>query len=242
MTFTNKINVLIPAAGRGSRSGLNYPKTLYKVDGKEILLYILDLIKEIDRKPTLIVSPDGSEIIRNFLIKNNRNAELILQEKALGMGNAILQYKYSESYQLAEDIILIWGDIPFIRKKTLSKLIKEHFSSRNDFTLITKNVDKAYTIIERNSKNEITNIKETREEGSSPINGERDIGLFIFKKRTVFEILEEELPQKYGLKTNEHGFLYIIKHLSKRGYKIEGLPIASEKELRSLNYISDLDV
>ena len=241
MTFTNKINVLIPAAGRGTRSGLDYPKTLYKVDGKEILLHILDLIDEIDKKPTLVVSPDGFQIIKNFLIKNNRKAELILQEKALGMGNAILQYKNSESYQLAEDIILIWGDIPFIRKNTISKLIKEHFSHGNEFTLITKNVQKAYTIIERNSENKITNIKETREEGTSPINGERDIGLFIFKKRTIFEILEEELPRKYGSKTNEHGFLYIIEHLSKRGYKIEGLPIANEKELRSLNYISDLE-
>ena len=242
MTFTNRINILIPAAGRGSRSGLNYPKTLYKVDGKEILLHILDLVDEIDKTPTLIVNPEGFEIIKNFLKRNNRNAELILQEYALGMGNAILQYKYSESYQLAENIILIWGDIPFIRKKTLAKLIKEHFSNENDFTLITKNVEKAYTLIERNSENKITNIKETREEGSSPVKGERDIGLFIFKKRIVFEILEEELPRKYGLKTNEHGFLYIIEHLFKRGYKIQGLPIANEKELRSLNYISDLEV
>ena len=117
-----------------------------------------------------------------------------------------------------------------------------HFENKNEFTLISKYVDKAYTIIKRNKKNEIIQIIETREEGESPTSGERDIGLFLFNKNKVFNLLQKELSGKYGKATSEHGFLYVVEHLAKKGGKIEGLPIAEEKELRSLNYISDLEI
>ena len=51
---------------------------------------------------------------------------------------------------------------------------------------------------------------------------------------------KQDLEGKYGINTNEHGFLYLIKHLSNRGYKIEGLQIANDRELKSLNSLSDL--
>ena len=70
--------------------------------------------------------------------------------------------------------------------------------------------------------------------------GERDIGLFIFKKKEIFDLLELDLPKKYSSRTKEHGFLYIISHLVKKGFKVEAMTIAIDKELLSLNKISDL--
>ena len=83
---------------------------------------------------------------------------------------------------------------------------------------------------------------ETREENIPIENGERDIGLFIFKKKVIFDLLELNLPRKYSTKTKEHGFLYLISHLVKKGYKVEGLKIAKGEELISLNKISDLEI
>ena len=39
--FKNNISVLIPAAGLGKRSGLNYPKSLYKVKNVPIIVRII---------------------------------------------------------------------------------------------------------------------------------------------------------------------------------------------------------
>ena len=58
--YKRKINVLIPA-GEGKRSGLSYPKTLYEIEDKPILLHILDLIHFIDDKPTIVVNPKGEK-------------------------------------------------------------------------------------------------------------------------------------------------------------------------------------
>ena len=38
------INVLIPAAGKGTRSNLKYPKTLYKIKGTPIIISLIKTI------------------------------------------------------------------------------------------------------------------------------------------------------------------------------------------------------
>ena len=53
-------------------------------------------------------------------------------------------------------------------------------------------------------------------------------------------MLQKELQSKYGQVSGEHGFLYIIKELILHGAKVEALPIATEKDLISLNYIKDV--
>ncbi len=237
-----KIDVLIPAAGKGTRANLSYPKTLFKIKGKEILLYIFQLIENIDSNPKIIINPEGEKYINNFLLSRNIKAELIIQNTAKGMGDAVLQYEKSLSFKNSENILLIWGDIPFIRKQTVEKLISIHIKNNNDFTLVSKYVEEAYTFIERDSNNNIVKVVETREEGLLPSAGERDIGLFLFKKEPIFKILKEDLNSKFGKLTGEHSFLYIVEHLTKNGLKVEGLPIADENELKSLNRIEDLGV
>ena len=71
MILNNDINVLIAAAGKGTRAKLPYPKTLYKINGEEILLKILNATKVFDSKQTIITSPKGKEQIQNFLINVN---------------------------------------------------------------------------------------------------------------------------------------------------------------------------
>ena len=120
-------------------------------------------------------------------------------------------------------------------------MIQRHFENNNVFTFVTRDTDKAYTIVKRNERDEIIDILETKEENLPIKNGERDIGLFIFKKDIIFKFLKLELTKKYSLTSKEHGFLYIINHLVKNQFKVEGLKIAHKKELISLNKISDLN-
>ena len=132
-------------------------------------------------------------------------------------------------------------DIPFIQEETVSEMIRIHEIHENDFTFTTRIVDSAYTYVLRDEKNRLAEVIETRELGiGKPSYGERDIGLFVFKKDLVINMLKMELQSKYGQESGEHGFLYIIKELIIQGAKVEALPIATEKDLISLNYIEDI--
>ena len=42
------------------------------------------------------------------------------------MGDAVLKFKKSKFYNNSDHILLIWGDIPFIKKSSIDKLIKVH--------------------------------------------------------------------------------------------------------------------
>ena len=241
MKFNKKVKVLIVAAGKGSRANLPYPKTLFKINGEEILLKILNTTKDLDDFPTIIVSPKGKKDIKDFLVNYSKKAFLAIQKDAKGMGDAVMQFKKSPAFEISDDILLIWGDIPYIKKKTIQEMVEVHFKSNNTFTFVTAETEKAYTKVIRDEKNNILDVIETREESIPIKKGERDIGLFIFKKNEIFNLLKMELPKKYSLKTKEHGFLYLIRHLVEKGFKVEGLKIAEKQELISLNKITDLD-
>ena len=121
-------------------------------------------------------------------------------------------------------------------------LLKIHEKKENDFTFPTRFVDSAYTIVSRDKNNNLVEVIETKELGiDQPKPGERDMGLFVFKKDIIFKELQRDSKFKFGNISGEHGFLYIIRELIFKGYKVEGLPIAAEKDLISLNYLKDVE-
>ena len=234
--------VLIAAAGRGTRAGLAYPKTLFSIQGKPILVRIFELLLPYDATPTVIVSPDGLVPIRDTLALHKLGAHLVVQPEARGMGDAVLRFSQSPAFSDAEHVLLIWGDIPFVQVKTVEQIVEAHRSQGNDFTFATRMVDLPYTVVSRGEAGEVTRVIETREEGiDKPQFGERDIGLFVFRKSTVLAALAEDLSGKWGKSTGEHGFLYIIGHLVARGLRVVALPIATEMDLVSLNSLKDID-
>ena len=236
-----EISVLIAAAGVGSRAGLPYPKTLFPIKGKPILVHLAELLAPYDAEPTVIVNEDGKEQIKQCLLQNNIQAQLVLQSMPNGMGDAVLCIDNSEEFTNSEHVLLVWGDIPFLKQETVETMINYHVEQDSDFTFASRVVDEAYTVVLRDKSGNVTHLMETREEGITDLGpGERDIGLFIFRRSLTLQALREELPNKWGKSTGEHGFLYIIEHLVSKGLRVEALPIAKEIELVSFNNMEDV--
>ena len=239
----SNLRVLIAAAGRGTRSGLPYPKTLYPVNGVPILLRILSLLAPYDSTPTVIVSPAGEQPIDRCLRAADVKAHIVIQPQPLGMGDAVLRFYASPAFVHAEHVLLIWGDLPYVSPETVAQISHTHFEHKNDFTFATRQVESAYTTVLRDNSGQVLEVLETREQGGSEAQpGERDIGLFVFRKAAAFPILSEDLSGKFGSSTGEHGFLYLIRHLVRLGFKVEALKVATESDLISLNRLEDLDM
>lgn len=237
-----EICALVAAAGRGTRAGLPYPKTLFPIQGKPILVRVAELLAPYDLHPTVIVSPNGYQPIQECLDAVGLAAHLIVQPEPRGMGDAVLRFDQSPAFANAEHVLLVWGDVPFIQPQTIASLVDEHLVRGNDFTFATRRVDSAYTVVSRDGAGHVTGVVESREQGiAQPQAGERDIGLFIFRKDLVLHALREELTGKWGRATGEHGFLYLIGHLASRGLRVAALPIATELDLVSLNSLKDVD-
>ena len=231
---------LIAAAGAATRAQLPYPKTLFQVRGKPILVRALEAMDDFDVAPTVIVSPSGADAIAASVAGSGRRANFAVQEFPRGMGDAILCLEGSAA-DPAEHVLLMWGDIPFIQEATLAALVGHHLRSGDDFTFATAVVDSAYTVVERGAEGQVLSVAETRELGvAEPPPGERDLGLFVFRRQVVLELLREDLAGKYGRRTGEHGFLYIIGHMVARGFRVSALPIAMPLDLISFNSMRDM--
>jgi bifunctional UDP-N-acetylglucosamine pyrophosphorylase/glucosamine-1-phosphate N-acetyltransferase len=230
---------LIAAAGRGSRAGLPYPKTLFEVQGRAILLRAIDALTPHADELVVIASPDGREPIVSCLAEAGIIARIAIQQTPRGMGGAVL---IGAAEVAAEHILLAWGDVPFFQPETVAAMVAAHHQHGNDFTFATALVDSAYTIVSRDEAGRVVGVVESREAGlADPGPGERDIGLFVFRRAPVIAKLREDLPGKFGKTTGEHGFLYAIGHLAAAGCKVEAVPVASALDLVSLNSLKDIE-
>jgi bifunctional N-acetylglucosamine-1-phosphate-uridyltransferase/glucosamine-1-phosphate-acetyltransferase GlmU-like protein len=155
------------------------------------------------------------------------------------MGDAILQYKKSKFYNQKDHILLVWGDLPFLYKRTIDKMIDKYFSTNSFMTLVSGFQKNPYTIILRDINYSIKCIQETRKKNIKINNGEREIGVFLFNKK-LMKILN--FYKKFDITDGkkEHNFLYLISILYSRNFLITSSPISNEKEFKSLNYITDI--
>ncbi|HEX4848723.1 MAG TPA: NTP transferase domain-containing protein [Novosphingobium sp.] len=231
---------LIAAAGRGTRAGLPYPKTLFEVQGKPILIRVAEALLPHADRLVVLASPDGAAPIRETLERHGIAADVVIQDEPRGMGHAVLTSAACPAVASAEHVLLGWGDIPFFQPATVAAMMQAHRDHGNDLTLASALTDAAYTIVARDEAGQVVGLTETREAGLEPAPGERDIGLFVFRREPMFAVLRQDLPGKFGKGTGEHGFLYAIAPLAASGHRVEAVPVATELDLVSLNSLGDL--
>ncbi len=224
--------LLIPAAGKGKRSGLDYPKCLHRIDDVPIIIHLIKKFQAFSKEITVIINPATEQLFTNCFEEFGIIANFIFQKEAHGMGDAIL--KASSAFNENDHIILVWSDIPFLSSGTIQRLINCHEIFINEFSFATWYGDNCYTIVEREN-GKLKAVLETKLLGLKPKEGERDIGLFIFKGGPVFKLLASNDSTNYSNGNNEHGFLYCIEVLANMGSKIEGYPISDRQDTLSFN-------
>lgn len=237
----NDLHALIVAAGKGSRSKLSKPKSLFEINGNSILSRIVDSLPITQKNIHLVINPLEEKLFQKELTKHSMNINFLFQNTPKGMGDAILRFRESPYFSDCKFVLLIWGDIPFIKTETINKLIEFFLCNKSDFAFPTFISENSYTRVIRNSNGDVISLEESREEGFKPLKGERDIGLFLFQKEKIFDLLELNLDNKFGKQTGEHSFLYIISHLVNMGMKVNALNIASYEETISLNTPEDIE-
>lgn len=198
------------------------------------------MLKVYDSRPAVVVSPSGQARIQGELSNFSLDAELILQERPLGMGDAVLRLIHSQ-LEPTKHVLLVWGDIPFIQRETVEELVQEHFRRDSDFSMATRIVDEPYTLVIRDAGDHVVSVEETKLTGNSYPSGEREIGLFIFKRDSVIPELSKLAEDSDQSSSSEFGFLPVIGQLASKGLRIVALPIAKKIELISLNFLRDLE-
>ncbi|QCI16873.1 UDP-N-acetylglucosamine diphosphorylase/glucosamine-1-phosphate N-acetyltransferase [Buchnera aphidicola (Aphis helianthi)] len=131
----NKTTVIILAAGKGLRMQSNCPKVLHTLGGKTILEHVLNTAKSIQPKKIILVC---TKYIKKILSKNQDfSIEWVIQKQQKGTGDAIIIA--SKNFSDNENIIVLYGDMPFISNKSIKKL--QESKKKSNLSLLTSNIE-----------------------------------------------------------------------------------------------------
>lgn len=114
-----KLNIVILAAGKGTRMHSNLPKVLHDVGGKPILGHVIDCAKALKPEKIIVVYGYGGEVVREAFAQEN--ITWVNQAEQLGTGHAVQQaapYLDKDSHTL-----ILLGDVPLVDVNACQQLI-----------------------------------------------------------------------------------------------------------------------
>ncbi|OGS92805.1 MAG: UDP-N-acetylglucosamine diphosphorylase/glucosamine-1-phosphate N-acetyltransferase [Gallionellales bacterium RBG_16_56_9] len=114
----NPLNIVILAAGKGTRMYSDKPKVLHALAGKPLLQHVLDCAAELKPQQVCVVYGHGGEDVP--LAMQQYSARFVIQEPQLGTGHALQQ----AMPHLADDgqTMVLYGDVPLIQHSTLHQM------------------------------------------------------------------------------------------------------------------------
>ncbi|MDR5866521.1 bifunctional UDP-N-acetylglucosamine diphosphorylase/glucosamine-1-phosphate N-acetyltransferase GlmU [Halomonas koreensis] len=112
------LDVVILAAGQGTRMRSALPKVLHRLAGKPMLRHVIDTAAGLEAERTHVVVGHGAERVREALA--DRPIRFALQAEQKGTGHAVAQTLEA----LGEGkVLVLYGDVPLIRRETLRDLL-----------------------------------------------------------------------------------------------------------------------
>ena len=157
---TMTIDVVVLAAGQGSRMKSLLPKVLHPIAGKPMLAHVLDSAKAVNADAMHVVIGHGAEKVKTAFA-NEKNLSWALQAEQKGTGHAVMMAL--ESLAAEGTTLILYGDVPLTQPATLQALIE--LSNEQQLGLLTVNMadSTGYGRIVRDADNKVTAIVEHKD-------------------------------------------------------------------------------
>ena len=120
------VDVVVMAAGKGTRMKSHLPKVLHRLGGRALLDHVVAAAAGVKPRRLIVVTGHGSEQVaeaaRGFAAAQGLPCDTVLQEPQLGTGHAVQQ----ALPLLADDglCLVLNGDVPLIESATLQALVQ----------------------------------------------------------------------------------------------------------------------
>src|SRR6185436_17551273 len=159
------INVLIMAAGLGTRMKSNRAKVLHELGGSPLIAHVVRAAKVRDPQAILVVvGHQAEEVERAALAEAGDLVRPVLQAQQRGTGDAVESAR-SELENSDSLVLILSGDVPMIKTETLRKLIEHHNNAAAACTILSVRLENptGYGRIVRDQNDSFQKIVEQRD-------------------------------------------------------------------------------
>jgi bifunctional UDP-N-acetylglucosamine pyrophosphorylase/glucosamine-1-phosphate N-acetyltransferase len=191
-----KLDVLVLAAGLGTRMRSNLAKVLHRLDGRPLINHVCRTASALaPRKIYVVIGHQGETVKAAVLEELSEDfAEFVWQTEQLGTGHAV---NAARNFLEAEDstLLVLSGDVPMIRAETLAALIQQHRTHRGKgaaCTLLTVELDNptGYGRVIRDAEGLFERIAEQKDATDEERKiKEINAGIYCFDTRKLFAAL-----------------------------------------------------
>jgi len=129
---------IILAAGKGTRLKSARPKVLHEILAKPLVCYCLDLASLVSRNCIVVVGHGRTEVMKRLDVKG---VEFVVQEPQLGTGHAVFTARDALCRVQADEVLILPGDMPLIRKESVFSLVQEFRTRRAQVGILTAVLD-----------------------------------------------------------------------------------------------------
>ena len=113
------LEIIILAAGQGTRMRSSIPKVLHKVADKALLEHVCVLAGSLSPTKTSVIYGHGGEKVLEAL--KNLDVVWVEQRERLGTGHAVMQL--AEDIDDTATVLILYGDVPLLGKTSVNKLL-----------------------------------------------------------------------------------------------------------------------
>ena len=237
--MNDNLEVIILAAGLGTRMKSGTIKILHRAAGRPIIDYVLDLAAGLCPHPPVMVVGHQREAVQEAV---GSRARFAVQEQQHGTGHAVLQAAsvLEPAGVKQKRVLILSGDVPLTRRETLQQLLDEHERSGNALTLLTMKLgDPAmYGRIVRDADGAVMRIVEAKDASDEEKRiDEVNAGIYVFEGEHLFDNLRGLSPDNAQ---KEYYLTDLLQVLRNAGHRVGAVVAADAIEAVGVNSRAEL--
>ncbi len=165
------VQVIVLAAGEGTRMRSSRPKPLHMICGRAMVLHVIHSVEKLRPQRTAVVVGHGAEQVTKKVHERApdwSNVVFVEQVEQNGTGDAAaigMSALPGDDYDDESTVVVLPGDTPLLLPETLDELVATHVANGNAATLLTSMMDDptGYGRVIRKTDGQVARIVEQRD-------------------------------------------------------------------------------
>lgn len=238
-TEQRPLNVLILAAGLGTRMKSDLAKVLHKLDGRPLINHVCRTATALAPESIYVVIGHQGDEVKTAVLNelNGQKVAFVTQEKQLGTGDAVNAARPSLQDN-DSTLVVLSGDVPMIRPETLAALVQHHHRYLNRgaaCTILTVRLHdpSGYGRIVRNDEGAFERVVEQKDASDEQRQiDEINAGIYCFDSKKLFSALS---AVKNNNSQGEYYLTDVPELLRKAGEDVAIFQFGDPQEIEGVN-------